>query len=95
VLLMTPEEKSLLERTYKMAEENNAMLHSIRRSGRFAIIMRIVYWAVIILLSFGAYYLIQPYVNFLMNTLGSLSSSTNGTSSASSLAQTLQSLLGK
>ena len=31
---MTPEEKSLLERTYKMSEENNSILRKMRRAGR-------------------------------------------------------------
>lgn len=63
---MTPEERSLLERTLKITEDNNAMLHSIRRSSRISNIMRIIYWGVIILLSFGAYYFIQPYANMML-----------------------------
>ena len=59
---MSPEEKSLLERTYKMVEENNSILRSIRRSNRFSSLMRLLYWIVIIALSYGAYYYIQPYV---------------------------------
>lgn len=66
---MTPEEHSLLERTYKMVEENNGMLRSIRRSSRLAIFMRILYWAVIIILSFGAYYFIQPYLTTMLNVI--------------------------
>ncbi len=60
---MTPEERSLLERTYQLTEENNDMLKSIRRSGRFSLALRIGYWAVIILLSVGAYYVIQPTID--------------------------------
>ena len=59
---MSPEEKSLLERTYKMTEENNQLLKSIRNSGRVGTAMRILYWIVIIGLSYGAYYFIQPYL---------------------------------
>ncbi len=62
---MTPEERSLLERTHKLAEENNALLRSLRRSHRFSTAVRALYWVVIIILSFGAYYLIQPYVDTL------------------------------
>jgi hypothetical protein len=87
---MTPEEKSLLERTYKMVEENNTILHSMRRSARFANAMRYVYWAVIIALSFGAYYFIQPYLTFLT---GSLGQTQNGLDSAESAAQSLKDLL--
>ncbi len=69
---MTPEEKSLLERTYKLAEENNTLLHSMRRSARIANVMRVLYWVVIILLSYGAYFAIQPYMSFLASSLPSL-----------------------
>jgi hypothetical protein len=64
---MSPEERSLLERTYKMAEENNTILRSIRRSNRFGLVMRLFYWALIIAASYGAYYFIQPYVNTVLS----------------------------
>jgi len=67
---MTPEEKSLLERTYKLAEENNKILRGLRRSNRTAIALRALYWVVIIALSYGAIYFIQPYFNTLTSMLG-------------------------
>lgn len=69
---MTPEERSLLERTYKLSEENNEILRSIRRSNRLSIAMRIAYWVVILVASFGAYYFIQPYVNAVVSTYSSV-----------------------
>lgn len=63
---MSPEEKSLLERTYKMAEENNEILRSIRRTNRWGIAFRVFYWVVILGLSFGAYYFIQPYLQTVL-----------------------------
>ena len=59
---MSPEEKSLLERTYKMAEENNSILRSIRRSNRFSGVMKVIYWLIIIGISYGLYAYLQPYV---------------------------------
>lgn len=85
---MTPEEKSLLERTYKLTEENNEMLRSIRRSARVATAMRIVYWVIIIGASVGAYYLIQPYVDFMLNMLNG-----DGGSNTQSAMSSLQDLL--
>ena len=67
---MMPEEKILLERTLKLAEENNALLKGLRRSNRLSTAMRITYWTIIIALSFGAYYLIQPYFTFLTGLTG-------------------------
>jgi len=60
---MTPEERHLLELTHKLAEENNRILVSIRRSNRVSAIFRVLYWIIIIGISVGAYYFIQPYVN--------------------------------
>ncbi len=62
---MTPEEKSLLERTYKISEENNKILHTIRRYHRISFLTKIAYWVIIIIISMGAYFLIQPFVEMI------------------------------
>lgn len=67
---MTPEEKSLLERTYRLSEENNKMLRSMRRTATYGLIARVVYWGVILALGFGAYYFIQPYFTALLGATG-------------------------
>lgn len=59
---MTPEERSLLQRTYVLAEENNAILRGIRRANRWGVAIKIFYWLVIIGVTLGAFYFIQPYV---------------------------------
>ena len=55
----------MLEQTRKLAQENNDLLRSMRRSGRISMIMRLLYWVVIIISSVGAYYFIQPYIDSL------------------------------
>ena len=90
---MTPEEHAKLERALALAEENNKILLGLRRSGRIAIGMRVLYWGVIIALSFGAFYFIQPYMNFLTGLAGgsgSQSSGQTGTSTDSSLLDALK-----
>lgn len=67
---MSPEDRSLLERTYKITEENNEILKSIRRISRFGAALKIFYWLLIIGLSVGAFYFLQPYIDFLTSTLG-------------------------
>jgi len=90
---MTPEEKSLLERTHKLAEENNTILHSIRRSARWSILFRVIYWVVILGLSVGALYTIQPYLNLMTGTLSSLTNLSGNINAANGAAQSLKSLL--
>jgi len=62
---MTPEERSLLERIYSLEKENNEFLHSIKRRLRINTAIKILYWVVIIGLSLGAFYFVQPYVDLL------------------------------
>jgi hypothetical protein len=59
---MTPEERSMLEQTLKLSQENNQLLHSMKRSASFDRTMRILYWAVIILLSIAAFFGFQTYL---------------------------------
>ena len=63
---MSPEEKELLNKCVDLAEDNNKMLHSMRRSMRIASVMRALYWVLIIGSAFGAYYFIQPYLDQLI-----------------------------
>lgn len=67
---MTPEERELLERTAELAEENNDMLRSMRRSMRISRIIGILYWVVIIGSAVGAYYFIQPYLELVAGAYG-------------------------
>jgi hypothetical protein len=93
---MSPEERSLLERTYKMVEENNNILLSIRRNARIGTAMKFIYWAVIIGLSFGAYYFIQPYIEILSGTLlggGNIEKTVNGIGNIQSTVSQIQDLL--
>ncbi len=75
---MDPETKKLLEETLAVAQENNAMLRSMRRSQRIASIFRAVYWIFIIGSAVGAYYLLQPYLTQLMSIYSGAGDVLNG-----------------
>lgn len=75
---MSPEERELLKRSVELAEENNDMLHSMRRSMRLARIMSIMYWVVIIGSAVGAYYLIQPYLSAITGAYGNVTGGASG-----------------
>jgi hypothetical protein len=77
IIPMTPEERSLLERTAALTEENNAILHKMRRSSRWQLVFQIFYWVLILGLTFGAFYFIQPYINSLTGALGDLDGSSS------------------
>lgn len=75
---MTPEERELLKRSVELAEENNTILRSMRRSMRLARIMSILYWVVIIGSAVGALYLIQPYLNAITGAAGGVKDTVSG-----------------
>jgi len=62
---MSPEERELLNRSVSLAEDNNKMLHAMKRSMRMTSIMRALYWIFIIGSAVGAFYLLQPYIDQL------------------------------
>ncbi len=101
---MNPEEKALLERVVALSEENNRILEKMRKSGRINNIFRVCYWILIIGLSFGAFYFVQPYIDSLQSSLSSFGGGTsaaasastgNNTPSAEAQAQQLNALLKK
>jgi hypothetical protein len=60
---MSPEEHELLKRSIALSEENNDILRGIQRSMRLGRFMTFLYWLIIIGISVGAWYFIQPYWN--------------------------------
>jgi len=72
---MNPNERDLLQKTHDLAEDNNRILRGIRRSNRWSTFFRAIYWIIIIGVSIGAFYYIQPYVDTLLKTYQSLQGS--------------------
>jgi hypothetical protein len=79
---MNPDEKDLLEKTYKLSQENNKILKGIRSSNRLATFMRVFYWILIIGVSVGAFYFLQPYIDTLTKTYKTLQTDLNNVKSA-------------
>ena len=59
---MSPEDKSVLMEIVELSRENNKMLRSIRNASRWARAWRVFYWIVIIVVTLGSYYFVQPYI---------------------------------
>jgi hypothetical protein len=88
---MTPEERLMLQETRQLVEENAVILKSIQRTNRVNTFMKALYWVFIIAVSFGAYYLIQPYVNMLKSSLNDLGV-TDPSSQSSSFGDALKNI---
>ena len=67
---MSPEEKQLLQDIFNLAEENNNILRKMRRVQKIASVMRVVYWLIIIGITVGAFYFLQPYIDRIQKFLG-------------------------
>ncbi len=84
---MNPDERQLLERTNKLAEENNKILKSLRTAHRWSAFFNFIYWVVIIGVAVGAFYFLQPYVNTLLKAYSSIQSDLGGVKSVVSPAK--------
>lgn len=69
---MSPEERDLLTKSIKLAEENNKMLRSMRRSARLGSFLRIIYWVLILASIYGTYYFIKPVIDPLISGYNSI-----------------------
>jgi len=67
---MEPEEREMLKKTLELAQENNKMLHSIRRGMFWGRIIKIAYWVIIIGAAIGVYYYITPYLDSAISAYG-------------------------
>ncbi len=65
---MNPDDKELLEKTFELAQENNQMLHSMRRSMRFGTFLRAIYWILILAGVVGSYIYVQPLIGSLLQS---------------------------
>jgi len=62
---MDPELKQLLEENIKLSKENNEILNSLIRTNKRKKIIQYIYWGLIILVTFGSLFFIQPLIGSL------------------------------
>ncbi len=83
---MTPEERRMLEEVREVTLDNARVLKSLERANHVSMAFKAFYWLVIIGSSFGAYYLIQPYVDAVKGSINEITG-TPQTSSIESLIE--------
>lgn len=69
---MNEEEKELLEETHRLVAENNEIIKKLYRSHKWGRAIKIVYWVFILGTAFGAYWLIQPYLEAITGSVGTV-----------------------
>lgn len=66
------EQKHLLGRILELTEENNAMLHKMRRAARWSRLIHIFYWVLIIGSAIGTFYFVQPFIDQFLEIYGNI-----------------------
>ncbi|MEK7647302.1 MAG: hypothetical protein AAB378_02955 [Patescibacteria group bacterium] len=84
---MDEELKKLLQRNLEVSEESLKILKKINRARIMAAVYNTLKLAIIILLSVGAYYYVEPMINNLLGTLNQL---TGGAQSAQQIQDLLK-----
>jgi len=70
---MDPESKQLLQNNLELAEENNKILHKIRGVQKRETLWHVLKLVIIIGITFGSFYFIEPYLNKMMDIYNSVS----------------------
>ena len=70
---MDPESKKLLEDTFRLAQENNQMLHKVRSVQKWATFWLTLKIFVIIVIALGSFYYLEPYLNKIVDLYNSIS----------------------
>lgn len=71
---MSPDEKEMLKKTLELSQENNKMLHAIRRGLFWGRVVRIIYWVVLIGVAIGLFYYLEPYIDSAIDAYGNVKS---------------------
>lgn len=74
---MEPQDRRTLLKLVELVEENNKILRKIQRSNRVGTAFRIFYWLIIIGVSVGAFYYLEPYIQVAKTAYQSIQSDIN------------------
>jgi len=85
------ETREIVEKILQLTEENNKILRKMRRSIVWGRIFHAVYWLVIIGISVGAYYYVQPYIE---DSIQLFNATQNGLESLNEATKVIDSLKG-
>jgi len=69
---MDPELKKLVRENLELSKENNEILKKMHRGAVWGRVFRILYWVIILGAMFGAYYVLQPFIDSLVEAYKNL-----------------------
>lgn len=62
MFLMDEETREYFEEIKELETENNKILKNLQKRARIGFFVKILYWAILAGIAFGAFYFIQPYI---------------------------------
>lgn len=68
-----------LEKLYELTQENNVMLKKLEKYQKINTTLKVVYWVIILLSVFGAYFALQPFLASLLGGSGTFDNISNQT----------------
>lgn len=74
---MNPEERTLLERSLTLSEENNRLLKKIERRAHWALVWWFIKVAIVIVPLVAGYLYLQPYIDQALENYKSIQSTLN------------------
>jgi hypothetical protein len=74
---MDSEDRQKLNRALELAEENNKLIKKLVRAMRWGRFIRAIYWVIIIAVSVGSLYFIQPYLEQIKSIYGTVGDAAN------------------
>lgn len=86
---MDSESKKLLENTFILAQENNKMLRKVRSVQKWSIFWSWLKLILIIGITLGAFYFLQPYLNKIVDLYNSIFSTEQKLNASSNFFQDL------
>lgn len=60
---MTPEEERMLRETVQLTRETNVLVKKIQKGLMWARVVKVIYWVILIGVTVGAFYFVQPYID--------------------------------
>jgi len=81
-------DKEFFDKLMAMTEENNTLLKKMWRAVKIGRVVQFSYWFIIIGLSIGAFYFVQPYIDRLLSVYTDLGLGGGGTGTFSELLKT-------
>ena len=89
---MDPESKKLLKETFSLAQKNNKMLHKVRRVQKWATLWHTLKFLIIIGITLGLFYYIEPYLNKILDLYNSISNTEQKLNNIGSVSDILKNI---